>query len=158
MITFPRIALPCSRTPLPTSEALVGRADAIVLAKAQPRALHDTVTFQIVETLKGIVPTPLIAVAGELTADDDVNDSPFPYQFVRRGGRHGNCFAKTYRAGREYLLMLRPTDPTTAVRLPFAPRVTPYWEALAPTNEQVTGTTDRWVVWVRAQVAKSLPR
>ncbi len=29
---------------------------------------------------------------------------------------------------------------------------TPYWSLLLPTNEQVRGADDPWVVWVRAQV------
>src|SRR4051794_36499864 len=98
--------------PMPTAEALVRRATVIVLATAAPNTLADTVELQINETLKGTIPTPLLVVQGQLTAEDDDNDSPFPFAFVRRGGRHGNCFATTYRAGRAYLLMLNPANQT----------------------------------------------
>jgi hypothetical protein len=36
--------------------------------------------------------------------------------------------------------------------LSSAPAFTPYWEALAPTNEQVQGPDDRWSKWVRQRV------
>jgi hypothetical protein len=35
---------------------------------------------------------------------------------------------------------------------PFRPELTPYWEALAPTNEQVHRPYDPWVVWVRRRL------
>jgi hypothetical protein len=38
---------------------------------------------------------------------DDRNDRPVPYDFIRPGGRGGNCFALAYRPGAEYLLLLR---------------------------------------------------
>src|SRR5262249_8223551 len=151
-LTFAAPALPCSRVePMPAPEALIRRASVIVLATAAPSTLPDAVEFRVNETLKGTVPTPLLVIQGQLTPEDDDNDSPFPFAFVRRGGRHGNCFATTYRAGRAYVLMLNPANQTNRPSQgAFVPTLTPYWEPLAPTNEQVSGASDRWVKWVRS--------
>jgi hypothetical protein len=60
------------------------------------------------------------------------------------------CFAETYCAGAFYILLLKRTsDVAHRALLSSAPAFTPYWEALAPTNEQVQGPDDRWSKWVR---------
>lgn len=147
---------PCSRTaPIPAPEVLVERAAVIVVATTTPNVLPDLVGFHVTETLKGTVSTPLLTIEGQLTEreSEDENDSPFPFAFVRRGGRHGNCFATTYRAGQSYLLMLRPTATvSTRPRNALASELTPYWEPLAATNERVDGVSDRWVMWVRSHL------
>jgi hypothetical protein len=70
---------------------------------------------------------------------DDFNDRPVPYDWVRSSGTSGSCFAFDYREGAEYLLFLRSIGGV----------LTPYWAPLAPTNEQVTGPEDPWVIWTR---------
>lgn len=147
---------PCSVTRIPSAAELVNEAEAIVLTKAEGLAIQkghsdsfggsDTqVRFRVVEILKGTVPAGIIEFSGVLTQQDDRNDRPVPYDFIRPSGRHGNCVALEYRQGAEYLLLLKRSSNQAA--LPDA--LTPYWAALAPTNEQVFGSADRWVAWVR---------
>lgn len=39
--------------------------------------------------------------------NDDWNDKPAPYDFVRPTGRIGSCYTNQYRAGAEYLVFLK---------------------------------------------------
>src|SRR5688500_4721810 len=77
-----------------------------------------------------------ISISPRQTTPPD-NEGTVPYSFVRREGRHGNCFARQYRQGAEYLLFLNMTA--------AAPALHPYWAPLAPVNEQVVGEADPWV-------------
>jgi len=149
-----RVAWPCSVAgPLPGPEALVAAASSIVLARATPNAIDGAVEFQVVETLKGSVGTPLIWLDGTLTDHDDFNDAQPPYEFVRMDGRHGDCHASTYRAGAAYLLLLKAANEVEQYyRPPHGRPFTAYWTPLAPTNEQVHERDDRWVDWVRQRV------
>jgi hypothetical protein len=155
IIATARVGVACSRMePVPAPATLVQRSNVVVLGRATPHRLADEVEFEVVSTLKGTGLTPVIVLEGSLTDHDDFNESPVPYTFVRRDGRHGNCFAKTYRAGALYLLLLNKTKelvpfPGRSLSAPY----TPYWEALAPTNEQVQGAADRWVRWVRDRLS-----
>ena len=164
VVVFVSIATPgltCSVERIPSAAELVNEADAIVLMrvegvanqKGRPGSLggSDTqVTFRVVEMFKGTIPGETIEFNGSLTEQDDHNDRPVPYDFVRPGGRHGNCFALDYRRGAEYLLLLkRSSHPAYAQ----PDSLTPYWAALAPTNEQVFGSADPWVAWIRKTVA-----
>jgi hypothetical protein len=144
----------CSRArPVPTSQALVREASLIMLVRAMPTRLSNMVEFLVIETIKGESIGSSIVLEGTLVARGDYNDSPFPYTFVRAQGRSGNCFAKTYCAGAFYMLLLKRTsDVAHSALLSSAPAFTPYWEALAPTNEQVQGPDDRWSKWVRRRV------
>jgi hypothetical protein len=101
------------------------------------------VEFEVVAVLKGPKPTESVKVPGTLVERDDFNDVTVPYTFVRPGGRGGNCFAFGYRLGAEYLIFFRPGKA----------HLTPYWAPLAAINEQVRGSEDPWVVWVRRQLA-----
>jgi hypothetical protein len=93
----------------------------------------------------------MIEFNGVLEDRDDPNDEPVPYTFVRRGGRHGNCFALGYRLGAQYLLLLKRAEhPAYAQRS----ELTPYWAPLAATNEQVFGQADRWLRWVEQELTK----
>jgi hypothetical protein len=98
----------------------------------------------VVEVLKGRTPSQELILEGYLSDRDDFNDRPVPYDFVRPEGRHGDCFASSYRGGAEHLLLLRIFKGEARAR----------WGPLAPTNEQVTGADDPWVNWVRAEVAR----
>jgi len=73
-----------------------------------------------------------------------------PYDFIRPGGRWGNCFALTYRAGAEYMLLLRRAEYPSSAQ---PNELTPYWAPLSPTNEQqIGGASDAWFVWVRQKL------
>jgi hypothetical protein len=108
-----------------------------------PGSHYGLIALDVVETLKGEAIPTTFAIRGRLVEQDDFNDRPAPYDFVRRGGRSGNCFAYGYREGAEYLLFLRETNHVMA----------PYWAALAPVNEQVRSKDDPWIQWVRRQLA-----
>jgi len=107
---------------------------------------HDaTVEFSVVEVLRGAPAPRVVRLPGEMVTDDDYNPQPgVPYTMVRRAGQRGACYAREYRAGAEYLLLLRPEPPGA---------LTASWKALAPLNEQVRGAADPWVAWVRARVS-----
>jgi hypothetical protein len=83
---------------------------------------------------------------------DDRNDRPVPYDFIRPGGRGGNCFALAYRPGAEYLLLLRRGEHSSDAQ---PTDLTPYWASLSPTNEQLLeGSNDPWVVWVSQELRR----
>jgi len=99
------------------------------------------VVFEVLEVIAGkSVPRPL-KIYGQLSALDDFNRAAVPYPAVRASGQLGSCYAREYREGGEFLLLLK-RDGT---------ELTPYWAPLAPTNEQVHGADDPWVTWVRAE-------
>src|SRR5262245_7330818 len=120
MVGLAAPAWPCSRVgPPPSAERLVD--DAEVMARVRAEGLSSTpgrtgiflaasptqVRFAILELLKGRLSSSAIEFNGSLTERDDRNDRPVPYDFIRPGGRGGNCFALAYKAGAEYLLLLR---------------------------------------------------
>lgn len=131
-------------TPLQLVEMAEGiyRVSPVAYAAPQPSSRispwPDTqVRFEVLAVLKGVQRASL-QLPGELGREDDPNDHPVPYEFVRPGGRSGNCYAVTFRKGREYLL--------------FVKNDTAYWSPLAPTTEQVSGPDDPWVIWVKEQL------
>lgn len=101
----------------------------------------STVKFKIVETLKGEISEPLL-IYGYLTDEDDYNENPVPYTFIRRGGRHGSCIANSYKHNADFLLFLKKFDG----------KLTPYWGALKPVNEQLRSSDDEWLLWVKKQL------
>ena len=114
-----------------------------------PRPTSPTrVVFTSVTVLKGTFLGEL-DVPGHLESQDDPNESPFPYTFVRPGGRHGNCYALGYRQGAEYLLFLNGDQSKPGT-------LTPYWSPLSPTNEQLFSDTDRWLRWVTRELATAV--
>jgi hypothetical protein len=165
MVGLAAPAWPCSVVaPLPSAERLVGDADVIAWVRAE--GLSSTpgrdgvmagsptqVRFAILKVLKGDLSSPVIEFNGSLADRDDRNDRPVPYDFVRPGGRRGNCFALEYRVGAEYLLFLRHGEPSVAARN----QLTPYWAALSPTNEQLFGgASDPWSVWVSTELQRRI--
>jgi hypothetical protein len=122
------------------------RAEAILPSPRQTTPPDNDVPapirFTVLEVLKGTYGGSSLQVDGYFTEWDDWNETTVPYSFVRREGRHGNCYARQYRQGAEYLLILNES-----VSSPGA--LTPYWSPLAAVNEQVVGEADPWVVWVR---------
>jgi hypothetical protein len=139
----------CSPRQRDTPHSLIARADGIYLVRAvrytsTPQDAEadrlsplptSTIQFQVLEVLKGARLGALVLPA-RVDGNDDFNDRPVPYDFVRPEGRHGNCYALSYGLGRQYLLFVKDG--------------TPYWSALGPTNEQVRGADDPWVRWVRS--------
>jgi hypothetical protein len=65
-----------------------------------------------------------------------------PYDFVRKGGRGGSCFAYKYKQGAEFLLFLVEKDGKYTLQL----------YALAPVNEQLRNKDDEWLTWVKNQL------
>ena len=151
---FPARVLAC-RAPRPSPAAMVSRAEIIVRATAvdyvKPpvgdlRQLNEPgdaeINFRVQEILKGQDVPSTIVLNGYLTAKNDFNDRPVPYDFVRRGGRGGSCSAYEYMQGAEFLLFLKKVNGRLTIR----------WYALAPTNEQLHSADDLWVVWVKEQL------
>jgi hypothetical protein len=146
---------PCDRFCCISPGEVVHNADAIVRAVVLGYALEaptwtngepdSRVRFKTIEVVKGSDVPQTIDLSGELTDQDDFNDDKVPYTFVRPDGRHGNCFATSYRVGAEFLLMLkRRPDGAYTVN----------WYSLGPVNEQLRSADDPWLVWVREQTRR----
>jgi hypothetical protein len=101
-----------------------------------------TVKFKIIETLKGEPIDPLL-IYGYLTDEDDYNEMPVPYTFIRPGGRGGTCYADSYKKGADFLLFLKKGKNNKLML---------YWKGLAPINEQIRPTDDEWLHWVKKQL------
>ena len=153
-------ASPCSVVgDRPSAASLLRGAEVIVRARAEGvsespgqqgtmAGSSTQVRFAVLDILKGRLPARTIEFNGAIFDRDDPNDRPVPYDFVRPGGRGGNCFALSYKAGGEYLLLLRRDKYSAQPK-----ELTPYWDALGPTNEQLFGgTSDPWFAWVTRQL------
>ena len=106
---------------------------------------EPAVVFRPLETLRGTVPQARLIFPGTVVDRDDFNPGSVPYTLVRLAGQRGECEAKEYRLGAEYLFILRPSRRGS---------LTPHWRPQAPFNEQVRGTNDPWVEWVRTRVRR----
>jgi len=151
----------CSSPGPHSKEELVRDAETIVLAKVVAGTLEHfgnpdwpsiemtqfldqrgpgpQVTFEVVRTLKGTPPAHRFALVGSLKYFGPNQEKP-PYDLARPGAQHGMCFAFDYRLGGTFLLLLKNGSP--------------HWSAVRPTNEEVFGMRDRWLVWVETQVAR----
>jgi hypothetical protein len=150
------IAYPCTRTTPVSAPEMVAGADLIVRATAgryviEPQRTLRTngepesrIRFLVRETVKGSTDLQEIVLPGYLSDEDDFNDHPAPYQFVRPNGRSGSCVANTYRSGADFLLVLKGRNGT----------FTTNWYALGPTNEQLHPSNDPWLLWVREEVKR----
>ena len=151
-------AWPCSVVgPMMPPGTLIRSADAIVVVRAQraipslepasPMTSTPTdIEFTVREVLKGTVAADTLRFNGTVSETDDKNDRPVPYDFVRPAGRRGNCYALEYRLGADYLFILKSDRTGT---------LTPYWNALQPTNEQLFGDrNDPWYMWVRKELSE----
>jgi hypothetical protein len=98
------------------------------------------IRFEVLEKIRGPDTLRVIELLGEAVPHDDYNTLDVPYTMVRSAGQRGDCEARSYRLGAEYLLLLQPGGYEV---------LTPHWKPLAPFNEQVRGATDPWVTWVR---------
>lgn len=127
---------------------LVDSASQIVRVRAtRADPLAGTVTFQPLEWLRGVTPYPSsLTLPGVAVERDDFNTGTAPYQMVRSAGQHGDCFAREYRLGSDYLLLLQDQ---------YHPRLNSIqWWPLGPVNEQLHGDDDPWLAWVRDRVAQ----
>ncbi len=133
------------------------RATAVEYSQApQNPGIHTTgvpdskVSFRIEEVLKGESLKGTIELNGYLTDKDDFNDQPVPYNFVRRSGRAGSCFANTYKKGAQFLLFVKSSN---NVNWPgVTTDLTVDIDALAPVNEQLHSPDDPWVYYVKGLV------
>lgn len=102
------------------------------------------IRFRPIEVLRGPFPATEFTYHGIVADGDDFNTLPVPYRMVRSAGQRGDCYAKDYRLGAEYLFLLQRRDDA----------LTPHWFPLGPTNEQIRGDDDPWLQWVREQLAE----
>src|SRR2546423_7183568 len=132
---FPATVLAC-RAPPPSPTAMVSRAEIIVRATAVEyvkspvgdlRQLNEPgdaeIDFRVKEILKGQTVPATIVLNGYLTARNDFNDRPVPYDFVRPGGRGGSFYPHWYMQGPDIFLILKKGNGTVQNRsfLPRAP-------------------------------------
>ena len=137
-------AVPLAPSQLSTNADVIVRATAVRYAKAPEGNLtsglpNSTVEFRVEEILKGENVPATLVINGYLSDKDDFNDRPVPYNFIRPGGRSGSCIANSYKKGTEFLLFLKMKEG----------KLTPYWAALTPVNEQLRSSDDPWLQWVR---------
>jgi len=146
----PESAIPCGGL-TGNAKSWVSEAEVIIRARAveelkgaeEGGGISTRVRFVALETLKGTEPPAPIVFAGRLTDRDDSNDSEGANKWVRHAGRAGNCIAQDYKRGAEFLLLLRRGKDGS---------LTPYWATLGATNEQLFGSGDRWLSWVRQEL------
>ncbi len=128
---------------------LIAGATAIVRARVIETGdrAKSNVRLETLEVLKAPASVTFpasLTVHGVIVANDDYNPGSVPYAQVRRAGLRGTCVAEEYRAGAEYLLLLTHTSQN---------EWTPYWAPLMPTNEQIQGSDDPWMIWVRERIS-----
>ena len=162
----PAVPLPCSVVgirhnpegyfwPADSIRQFVATSTLIVRAKVEgdtswtwrdspERIGQPAVRFRIVEVLQGSATGSTLVLPGVLVPDDDFNTGAVPYRIVRRAGQSGDCFARKYKPGAEYLLLLQRGGIGW----------TPHWKPLAPMNEQLRPADDPWLAWVRAAIPK----
>ena len=129
-------------------DQVIREAEVILLARAMEpapwmRTSGGIVVLRALDVLKGSYDRPFVSVIGQI---GDYRTDPArrpPYEQIDCMGRVpgcANCFAQSYKDGVEYLLLLKGG--------------TPYWAPLSPTNEEVSGPNDPWVVWVKRQLER----
>lgn len=123
----------------------VVRAVAVDSIAALPYEYRGWIRFRPTEILRGPFPNREFWLQGSLVDRDDFNQDPVPYRMVRPAGQRGDCFASEYRLGREYLFLLKKDA---------GGLLTPWWAALAPLNEQISGREDPWLRWVRERLPR----
>ncbi|MGI9164907.1 MAG: hypothetical protein ACR2G5_00710 [Pyrinomonadaceae bacterium] len=111
------------------------------------------IEFRVEEVLKGKDVPNTFLIKGFLTEEDDFNDRPVPYDFVRPLGRGGSCAAHHYKEGAEFLLFLKRHASNEEDSRQWG-EATPYWASMAATNEQLRSSEDAWLQWVKAELKK----
>ena len=126
---------------------MVDSASRIVRVRAtRADSVAQTVTFEPIEWIRG-ADAREITLYGIAVERDDFNTTPVPYGMVRPAGQRGDCFAREYRLGAQYLLLLQDRPRPNRIQ----------WWPLAPLNEQLRGDDDPWLVWVRTQATRQAP-
>ena len=136
-----RAVYACTAMLKPVDE-VIRESDTVVRA----RVVGAGVTLQVLEVVKGSYDRPFVTVPGQIRGYPSDPARRPPYEQIDCVGRVpgcASCFAQSYKDGAQYLLLLKGG--------------TPYWAPLSPTNEEVCGPDDPWVVWVKRQVAGRAP-
>ncbi len=126
---------------------VIVRAVAVDSARAEGPITRHRIVFRTAAIVAGPWPDTVFTLPGNVVDRDDFNTLPVPYGMVRRSGQRGDCFAREYRIGGEYLFLLKPESPAST-----RDSMTAWWFPLGPTNEQIRGADDPWVRWVRDQL------
>ena len=129
---------------LKPAEQVVREAEVILRARAiaVPPWMRTGggMLFRVLEVVAGTYHPLFFSTTGTLADYPRPSGRVVPYEqidCVNRVPGCGGCFAQRYRDGAEYLLLLKGG--------------TPYWAALSPTNEEISGPDDPWLAWVRAR-------
>jgi len=147
LVTFllPSVALACRPLKVLTLEDILLSADKIVVAIALGQANieegEQEIWFEKLAVIKGTVEKGdphYIRIKGRTVNRVLPNNSTPPYA-DRRLGPPGICYSYDYVIGNQYLLFLKDGSP--------------YWAAFRPTNEEVSGMQDPWVMWVSGFIA-----
>jgi len=131
----------CSAHVIPV-EAMVDGSELIVRGRVvdfTPGQGNDwgMIRLEVLEVLKGDWKGGSLSVAGNISEYPPRSATrPVPYDLLdcSRAAGCGGCFAYDYKEGAEYLLFLKEGNP--------------YWAPLSPTNEEVSGPDDPWMLWV----------
>jgi hypothetical protein len=120
----------------------------VVRSRAESFLPDSYLRFKVLEVLKGSLKDSVIELPGKLVESDEYNSRPVPYRWARASALRGSCVTTEYRRGARYLLMLNQFG--DGELMPSAP--------LMPVNEQLRGSSDPWLAWVREKVAHVSPR
>jgi hypothetical protein len=130
----------CSVDHVDTAAEITDRAAVIMLVRVPDRKVAKIapIKMTVLEVLKGDFKGQTVVIRGQTAKYHGPNDNRPPYDWVRAGGRFGNCFAEDYKPGGRFLLFLRHGQV--------------HWSPLAATNEEVSGANDPWVRWVKKRL------
>jgi hypothetical protein len=130
----------CKVSHVATAAEITQDADVILLVQVPARKIRQVspITMTVLAVLKGDFRSKTVIVPGQTARYYGPNDRTVPYDWVRPGGKLGQCFAEDYKPGGQFLLFLRKGEVQ--------------WSPLAATNEEVSGPTDPWVIWVKKRV------
>lgn len=109
---------------------------------------ESTIEFRTEEKIWGADIPKAIELHGYLTDQDDFNEVPLPYRFVRPGGREGMCQASIYKKGAQFLLFVK-RNAVVMTSTGYTTNIS----ALGPTNEQLRGPNDPWLLWVKSYLS-----
>ena len=118
----------------------------VIGATAGHDALRGQIQLKVLEVLRGRFARDSFRIEGniaEVPAPPPRRAVPYDELDCLRAKGCGGCFAYDYQQGHQYLLFLKDGNP--------------YWAPLEPANEEVFGSEDPWVVWVKAYLAKAKP-